>query len=185
MVSLAPKYLISLLFAQLDLSKSEEILRKQILKIHGTRLYHINIWITGTTICSHLLGLTACFKYFLRATYRRDIDFDIIVYTLVFYGRFFYSYSRYKRYFSKEVTENPFRLNVRKYTLKKELSKEKNLEVEDDDNFCVICYQEYCEDESLAAFSCGNKHIFHLKCINRWIERCSKCPMCKKGLEIK
>ena len=139
LVSLAPKYLISRLFAELDLSKSEEILRKEILKIHGTRLYLINLWTTGTSMGSHSLGLLVCLFYLFGASYPSGIDLHIILYTLVFYGRFLYSFSRYKRYFSKEVTENPFNLKVNKHSMKKENIIEEGRE-EEEDCFCAICY---------------------------------------------
>lgn len=41
---------------------------------------------------------------------------------------------------------------------------------------CTVCMDEYEEGDLLRALPCG--HLFHCKCIDRWLSSHSTCPMC-------
>jgi hypothetical protein len=56
----------------------------------------------------------------------------------------------------------------------------KYLEMSEEDALCVICLQEYEEEEELRQLSC--KHHFHVKCIDDWLHRNAKCPLCIQHL---
>lgn len=43
-------------------------------------------------------------------------------------------------------------------------------------NECPICY-DYINATTKKVMSCG--HEFHTKCVNKWLERCPTCPMCR------
>ena len=47
---------------------------------------------------------------------------------------------------------------------------------------CVICLEEFCEDEDVIMLSCF--HSFHEVCIAKWLKNKTKssCPLCKKDL---
>jgi hypothetical protein len=42
---------------------------------------------------------------------------------------------------------------------------------------CVICLEEFMEDEYLTFLPCI--HAFHSKCIKNWLKRSKECPICK------
>lgn len=46
-----------------------------------------------------------------------------------------------------------------------------------DDSLCSICLGEFNEGDSLRVLSC--RHRFHVSCIDVWLLRNSKCPLCK------
>jgi len=48
---------------------------------------------------------------------------------------------------------------------------------------CSICYEDFIEEENLKILGC--KHYFHNLCIDLWLEKEKKCPLCKVEIEIK
>ena len=41
---------------------------------------------------------------------------------------------------------------------------------------CIICH---CDaKKNLSSLYCG--HIFHFKCINKWVKKKKKCPICRE-----
>ncbi|CAF3731915.1 unnamed protein product [Adineta steineri] len=45
---------------------------------------------------------------------------------------------------------------------------------------CDICLNEYKSDDKLRTIPC--LHRFHSKCIDKWLKKNSKCPMCRSDL---
>lgn len=45
---------------------------------------------------------------------------------------------------------------------------------------CVICMEEIKEGATLKVLSCGHK--FHSRCIDRWLRRKARCPVCNAQL---
>ncbi|CAF2374033.1 unnamed protein product [Rotaria sp. Silwood2] len=45
---------------------------------------------------------------------------------------------------------------------------------------CDICLNEYRSDDNLRTIPC--LHRFHSKCIDKWLKKNSKCPMCRSDL---
>ncbi|UJR10237.1 hypothetical protein I4U23_014450 [Adineta vaga] len=45
---------------------------------------------------------------------------------------------------------------------------------------CDICLNEYKSDDKLRTIPC--LHQFHCKCIDKWLKKNSKCPMCRSDL---
>ncbi|KAK0420709.1 hypothetical protein QR680_014839 [Steinernema hermaphroditum] len=47
---------------------------------------------------------------------------------------------------------------------------------------CPICFNVYDEHSSLSVLTgCG--HLFHTKCIEKWLDGNLNCPSCRTGLE--
>ena len=42
---------------------------------------------------------------------------------------------------------------------------------------CPICIEEFVEKERIRTLPCF--HIYHVRCIDRWLKRNAKCPICK------
>ena len=42
---------------------------------------------------------------------------------------------------------------------------------------CMICLEEFKSKEKVVALPC--LHLFHKKCIKKWMERKKECPVCK------
>uniref|UniRef100_A0A453F9Z0 RING-type domain-containing protein n=1 Tax=Aegilops tauschii subsp. strangulata TaxID=200361 RepID=A0A453F9Z0_AEGTS len=51
---------------------------------------------------------------------------------------------------------------------------------EKDDEECCICLAQYREKEEVRQLPCT--HMFHLKCVDRWLRIISSCPLCKQEL---
>ena len=48
---------------------------------------------------------------------------------------------------------------------------------------CVICAEQYTENEMVIYLNCGNQHVFHETCIKNWLKINAVCPMCRKSIE--
>lgn len=63
----------------------------------------------------------------------------------------------------------------------KDLNKNSELIISEKlDDKCSICLEKYKEKEILRKLSC--EHIFHYKCIDKWLENQYKCPICRNVL---
>ena len=47
---------------------------------------------------------------------------------------------------------------------------------------CIICLEEYNEDETVSIIKCG--HLYHTPCIYTWFLKKKTCPICDELLEI-
>ena len=45
---------------------------------------------------------------------------------------------------------------------------------------CVICMEEFKEQDEIAELKCDERHYFHSKCLEDWLKRKLECPLCKK-----
>ncbi|KAG6634783.1 E3 ubiquitin-protein ligase At4g11680-like [Carya illinoinensis] len=50
-----------------------------------------------------------------------------------------------------------------------------------EDPECCICLAKYKDKEELRQLPCS--HVFHLKCVDQWLQIISCCPLCKQELE--
>jgi len=46
---------------------------------------------------------------------------------------------------------------------------------------CSICLAEYSDGNSLRRLPCG--HNFHRKCIDKWLQRNKRCPLCVRAVD--
>jgi len=53
---------------------------------------------------------------------------------------------------------------------------EKNKNMKD----CVICMQDFKEDDQIAELKCDERHYFHSACLEDWLKQKLECPLCKK-----
>jgi len=53
------------------------------------------------------------------------------------------------------------------------------------ENKCMICLNEYMENELISSLSCHDSHIFHENCIEEWLKKQDSCPICRKAVEFK
>ena len=44
---------------------------------------------------------------------------------------------------------------------------------------CQICLNNFYDDDEISLFTC-QKHIFHFKCLNEWIQYKPVCPICRE-----
>jgi len=42
---------------------------------------------------------------------------------------------------------------------------------------CVVCHEQYLENERIIRLPCA--HVFHERCIMRWLEDHNTCPVCR------
>ena len=50
---------------------------------------------------------------------------------------------------------------------------------------CPICYEEYERCIELRIMECPGDHVFHKKCIDKWLMKSDKCPMCNLSVFLK
>lgn len=51
----------------------------------------------------------------------------------------------------------------------------------DEGNMCSICLNNVKFDEVVRILEC--KHVYHIKCIDKWFEKNTKCPNCRHNLK--
>lgn len=56
--------------------------------------------------------------------------------------------------------------------------KKENIKLED----CVICLEEIPNNMRIYDLDC--KHVFHIKCIEKWKEYSLSCPLCRCDIKI-
>lgn len=57
------------------------------------------------------------------------------------------------------------------------LNQEKRAYADQELNFCVICQNEYKDQEKIGVLNCG--HEYHVDCIKKWLVVKNVCPICK------
>ena len=50
------------------------------------------------------------------------------------------------------------------------------------DTICSICLENFNNDDEVRVLNCN--HYYHDKCISKWFERNSKCPLCNKDMMV-
>lgn len=48
---------------------------------------------------------------------------------------------------------------------------------------CSICLNKIETNEYIRKLKCN--HLFHKKCVDKWLKKNQNCPMCRKTIEIK
>ena len=48
---------------------------------------------------------------------------------------------------------------------------------------CVICMEQFKDDDIILVLPCDDKHYFHKKCTMQWLERKTECPLCRKDFQ--
>lgn len=56
-------------------------------------------------------------------------------------------------------------------------------EQEDSELFCSICLDVYLPDDYVTMLPCDERHAFHTKCIEAWLDKSNRCPLCKKKVD--
>ena len=64
---------------------------------------------------------------------------------------------------------------VKKKMEKKEINFKKDIYNTDE---CAICLETFEEDENIIQLNCN--HIFHLQCIDDWLQIQENCPVCRR-----
>ena len=74
--------------------------------------------------------------------------------------------SKEKEDFILELNEFQYK-HINKYSSRKEEN-------------CTICLENFKGTDIIKEFSC--KHIFHKKCLLKWLEKSNNCPLCKHNM---
>lgn len=45
---------------------------------------------------------------------------------------------------------------------------------------CTICLSDFAEGDRLRSLSCS--HQYHQKCLDEWLRRCNRCPLCMRSV---
>ena len=48
---------------------------------------------------------------------------------------------------------------------------------------CVICTEEFKEIDNVSELPCDSRHVFHTACLSTWMEKQTKCPLCKQEVK--
>lgn len=49
---------------------------------------------------------------------------------------------------------------------------------------CIICMEDYRTSDSITPMPCNSKHVFHSKCIKKWLKKNNSCPLCKTSVTM-
>lgn len=49
---------------------------------------------------------------------------------------------------------------------------------------CLICFEDYAENDQITPLPCHKQHYFHTGCIETWLVESPLCPMCKKSVDM-
>ncbi|GIX63757.1 zinc finger, C3HC4 type (RING finger) domain-containing protein [Babesia caballi] len=50
------------------------------------------------------------------------------------------------------------------------------------DRLCPICLMDIANRENIYVMPCDKRHFFHQKCLEKWFERNSVCPICRVNI---
>ena len=50
---------------------------------------------------------------------------------------------------------------------------------------CAICLYSFEIGQTIKILPCNKKHIFHIKCIDKWLSHNKACPTCRKEINKK
>ena len=76
----------------------------------------------------------------------------------------------------KKMAKIPLAQKAIDRTTKKKFADVDDKEIADK---CIICLCEFEDTDEIAELACSNKHIFHVECIQKWLETNLVCPTCK------
>ena len=48
----------------------------------------------------------------------------------------------------------------------------------DSNTNCIICFEDFTEEDKVTVLPCNAKHSFHEKCIKSWLSTKNTCPLC-------
>lgn len=72
--------------------------------------------------------------------------------------------------------------NVTREIIKKNITENENIKIENDDT-CTICLCDYDNEDIISIINTCN-HFFHSNCIKKWLMECNhKCPVCRKSAD--
>ncbi|GJN37300.1 hypothetical protein PR202_gb26236 [Eleusine coracana subsp. coracana] len=54
---------------------------------------------------------------------------------------------------------------------------DKERTISSEDAVCCICLSKFSNDEDLRELPCA--HVFHMECVDKWLEINALCPLCK------
>ena len=56
-----------------------------------------------------------------------------------------------------------------------------------DNQGCIICLEPFKvnDGKDIVELDCSKKHVFHLNCMEKWVEKNNTCPMCREVVEPK
>ena len=50
------------------------------------------------------------------------------------------------------------------------------------DEKCTVCQYDFAENEIIRKLTCG--HLYHFACVDEWLIKDKKCPVCKIEIRI-
>ena len=63
--------------------------------------------------------------------------------------------------------------------LKKGKIKMSDLEGDDSNKQCSICFEDFAENDEVITLPCDVRHVYHENCIKQWLTQKDTCPLCK------
>lgn len=79
-----------------------------------------------------------------------------------------------------QVSANPTDIQKLKVLKYNELKKNEKYTKSSMGNTCNICLEDYQDEDEVRILKCD--HVYHPKCIDKWLESSNKCPVCKDDI---
>ena len=138
---------------------------------------------TETSRCIYFTYLSGFMLIWFCDRYTRGLFWLCLSLLISFIMRINTSYYKFKRAFAgfrnTEMLIEYFSGKMLKKISSLKRMKFGSLAKEPCSSTCAVCYEDYLEDSVVKIMECAGDHVFHDKCIDRWLIKSEKCPMCK------
>jgi hypothetical protein len=144
----------------------------------------INNSLKNNAILTYYLIILILIGYFIFADYIFYIILFISFFPCIIYILFKILKERNK------LIENVKKINSMLKTINYEDYKKEhnnnNNDNNDNDNMdiCVICTENFKNEDKVIILPCNFHHVFHENCIKSWIKNKTICPLCRKDLNF-
>ena len=92
----------------------------------------------------------------------------------------FFMYNNYFNLYNKILTNHKLAKQLKPISFSEYI--DKNKLKSEDVGMCIICTEEFKDNDPVIYLNCNNKHVFHENCIKQWIGKKAECPICRYDL---
>ena len=146
-----------------------------------SKLYKLNNKVSKYIFGTYAAGIIL---YFFKNTCS-DLSWSMLFLLVFFMVRLFLSFYKFNKTFANfhniELLFEYLRANnAEKIQALKLIGYKELIDCTKDSavSTCAICYEDYIESSIMRVMKCPGQHVFHKRCIDRWLVKSDKCPMC-------
>ena len=181
-IVLIPKMLLLRKLYKIEESNDIYLVNYSLWAFFRSKVYKFNSIMSRYIFCTYMAG--GLLIWWIKITHCTQF-FCLLLFILASFGfRVIASFMKFSSNFNNpQNAEDLFELfngisteeigSLKVMTYQKYLELKGRLEIG-----CPICYEEYQKFVELRIMECPGHHVFHKKCIDKWLIKSDKCPMC-------